>query len=70
MHRSTCRPVLTVPPDTVADSVLIAVHDLESGNRSLVPVLNTSENSLDVVDHGNDVPSPVSVIEIVVGVIW
>jgi hypothetical protein len=43
------RPVLTVPPDTVPDPVLIAIHDLERGNRALVPMLDSAQNGLDVV---------------------
>ena len=40
-----------VPPDTVPVSAFIPIHDLERGNRSLMPVLDFAENILDAVGH-------------------
>jgi hypothetical protein len=31
--------------------MLVPVHDLESGDRALVPVLDLAENSLDVIGY-------------------
>jgi len=45
------RRMLTVPSDTVANSVLIPVHDLEPGDRSLVPMLDFAQDGLDVIGH-------------------
>ena len=47
--RNACS--LAIPPGPVPDSVLVPVHDLERSNRTLMPVLDLAENSLDVFGY-------------------
>src|SRR5271165_1321109 len=40
-----------IPSDAVPDSVLV-VHDLERGDRALMPILDLEQNRLQIVGHG------------------
>jgi hypothetical protein len=52
--------MLTVPSYTVPNFVLVPVHDLEPGDRSLMPVLDFAENGLDVIGDRKSTISSVS----------
>jgi hypothetical protein len=42
---------LTVPPNTVPNPVFIPIHDFERGDRALVPVLDLTQDSINVLGH-------------------
>ena len=43
---------LTIPPNTVPNSVFISIHYVERGDRALVPVLNLAQDGINILRHG------------------